>query len=307
MRTVDRLSDLQRGRPAVLTIGAFDGVHLGHQWLIQSVIERARMIEAISVVVTFDPRPQVALQPGALQLTDGPSKARFIEALCPDVLVSLKFDTELAGQPADAFLATILEHVNLREIWVGADFAFGHERTGNVAYLQLQGQHAGFTVNVVSRQERGGRPVSSSLIRRLVSDGRVSSAANYLGHYPGFAGPVVTGFGRGSGLGYPTANVEPPRAQQLPATGIYAGFLGFKGEHLPAAISVGYNPVFQGTSLVVEGHVLDWDGDLTNTIVWLEFVERLRDELNFPSVDDLVVQMDRDVDEARAILVTRLD
>jgi riboflavin kinase / FMN adenylyltransferase len=302
MHVATEIGSLTRGRPTVLTIGAFDGVHRGHQYLIRQVVNRARSIDAASMVLTFDPRPQVVLRPGNYQLTDGAAKERIISALGVDTLLIMPFSEETSQIPAGQFLVSILDHINLAEIWLGADFAFGHKRSGDVDFLIRAGQHSGFAVHVVARQALAGLPVSSTRARELVAAGQVEDAALLLGHYPSLRGRVVRGAGRGADLGFPTANVEPPPAQLVPGTGIYAGYLRTDDQRLSAAISVGYNVVFGGQQVVVEAYVLDFDGDLRESEVALDFVARLRGEQNFESIDDLVAQMNLDVENTRAIL-----
>jgi riboflavin kinase/FMN adenylyltransferase len=190
---------------------------------------------------------------------------------------------------------------------MGADFAFGHNREGNIDFLIRHGQESGFDVHVVARRKLAGQAVSSTAVRTLLAQGDVAEAARLLGHYFGFEGSVVAGFGRGVGLGYPTANIQAAPAQQLPATGIYAGYLRLNDRRYPAAISVGYNPVFAGTELRVEAYVLDFEGNLRDRTVGVEFVQRLRDEQNFEGVDQLIAQMGRDVAQAREILQAAKD
>jgi riboflavin kinase / FMN adenylyltransferase len=302
MHVVNDLEQLERSRPTVLAIGAFDGVHRGHQYLIRQVVNRARAIDAASMVLTFDPRPQVILRPGNYQLTDGADKARIISALGVDTLVVMPFSEETSLIPAGQFLVTILDHVNLAEIWLGADFAFGYKRGGDVDFLIRAGQHSGFAVHVVARQGLAGGAISSTRARELVTAGKVDEAALLLGHYPSLRGHVVPGAGRGRDLGFPTANIQPVPSQLVPGTGIYAGYLRIDNRCLPAAISVGYNPVFGGQHIVVEAYILDFDGDLRDEEVTLDFVARLREEQNFDSVDELVAQMHRDVANVRTIL-----
>jgi riboflavin kinase / FMN adenylyltransferase len=302
MHVATQVEQLERGGPTVLTIGAFDGVHRGHQYLIRQVVNRARSIDAASMVVTFDPRPQVILRPGEHQLTDGMAKERIISALAVDTLVIMPFSQETTQIPAGQFLVSILDHVNLTEIWLGADFAFGHKRGGNVDFLIRAGQHSGFAVHVVARQALAGGAVSSTRARELVTEGNVTEAALLLGHYPSLHGQIVHGAGRGKDLGFPTANVQPAPFQLVPGTGVYAGYLRIAGDRFPAAISVGYNLVFGGRNIVVEAYVLDFDGDLGGADVALDFVERLRDELNFERVEDLVARMHVDVAEIGSIL-----
>lgn len=302
MHVVYDLAQLERGRPTVLTIGAFDGVHRGHQYLMRQVINRARSIDAASMALTFDPRPQVVLRPGNYQLTDGVAKERIISALGMETLVVMQFSEETSHIPAGQFLVSILDHVNLAEIWLGADFVFGYQRGGDVDFLIRAGQHSGFAVHVVARQGLTGAVVSSTRARTLVSEGNVAEAALVLGHYPSLRGRVARGAGRGADLGFPTANVDPVPSQLVPGTGIYAGYLRVDDRRLPAAISVGYNATFGGQHIVVEAYVLDFEGDLREDDVALDFVARLRDEQNFERVDDLVVQMHLDVANVRTTL-----
>lgn len=304
MRVVTDLAMLQRDRPTVLTIGAFDGVHRGHQFLIRQVVERARALDGASMVLTFDPRPLVVLRPGSLELTDGPEKERIIATIGPDTLAILPFTRELAQVPAPDFLQSVLDHVDLAELWIGADFAFGHNREGNVDFLIRSGGELGFAVHIVARERLDGVPISSTSIRELVAAGDMEGASRLLGHYVTVGGRVVSGFGRGVELGFPTANVEPRPAQLLPATGIYAAYLRWEGQRLPAALSVGYNVVFGGDRISVEAYVLDFAGDLRGASVGLDFVARIRPERNFDSVEALVAEMHRDVEKVRGILTS---
>jgi riboflavin kinase/FMN adenylyltransferase len=296
------LAQLERGRPAILTIGAFDGVHRGHQYLIRQVVDRARRLDYESVIVTFNPRPQVVLRPGSTQLTGPEEKGRIIGALGPDRLVMLPFTRETSQISAGSFLVSMLEHINLSEIWIGADFAFGHKREGNLEFLIRSGQNSGFGVHIVSRQRLGATEISSTAIRELVGAGDVAGASVLLGHYPRITGEVVRGAGRGASMGFPTANIRPPEAQFLPGTGIYAGRLLVEEQTMPAAISVGYNVQFNGQDISVEAYVLDFEGDLRGRGVSLDFIDRIREEARFESVDALLAQMHTDVEDVRRIL-----
>lgn len=302
MKVVRDLAELERGRPAILTIGAFDGVHRGHQFLIRQVVGRARRLDYDSAIITFDPRPEVVFRPESTQLTDAAAKARIIAAMGPDILAILKFNREVAQVTAGQFLLSILDHINLGEIWVGADFAFGHNREGTVDFLIRSGAAAGFAVHVLPREKLSEVPLSSTLVRDLLTAGNVAAAAVYLGHYAGFSGPVVRGAGRGRALGFPTANIQPPPHQALPATGIYAAYVRLGGERLPAAASVGYNPQFEGHELTVEAYILDFDRDIYGEELGIEFVGRVREERKFDSVDMLIAEMHRDIGRVREIL-----
>lgn len=302
MQLITDLSALERGRPAILTIGALDGVHRGHQFLIRQVIDRARRLDYDSVVLTFDPRPEVVLRPGTLQLSDAEAKVRIVSALGPDVLGLLPFTRDVSQIAAGQFLVSVLDHINVAEFWVGADFAFGHNREGTVDFLIRNGQTSGFAVHVLPRQKLHGTAISSSLIRRFIAEGELDRASAFLGHYYGFAGPVVRGAGRGRKLGFPTANIQHPAHQFLPATGIYAGYVRIDDERLPSAVSVGYNPQFGGQTVGAEAHILDFEGDLYDRRIGLELVRRIREERVFDSVDALIEEMGRDVGQVRDIL-----
>ena len=302
MKTVTRLDAVERGNPVIATIGAFDGVHRGHQFLIRQVVERARCLDFDSLVLTFDPSPAVVLRPGSLQLTGAREKARIIGAVGPDVLAILPFSPQLAEGPAGQFLASIIDRVNLSEIWVGSDFAFGHKREGNVDFLIRAAERLCFAVHIVPRQRLQETPISSTLVREMVVAGDMEGAARFLGHYVSLKGTVVAGFGRGTQMGVPTANVRPPSSQLLPAIGVYAAYLRVDSQQLPAAVSVGYNVVFAGTEVSVEAHVLDFDGDLRDREVAIDFVARILDEEKFESVEALVAQMHRDIETVRRVL-----
>lgn len=302
MRTVADVRELERGRPAVLTIGAFDGVHRGHQFLIRQTVDRARRLDYETVVISFDPRPEVLFRPNTPQLTDAAAKSRIISALGADTLALIPFTRAFSEIPAEQFLLSILDHVNLAEMWVGADFAFGYKRGGNVDMLIRRGQGSGFAVHVVPRQPLDDVAISSTLVRDLIAEGDVDRAASFLGYWHGWEGPVVHGDRRGRELGFPTANLRPPPHQIIPASGIYAGYVRFDGQRFPAAISVGYNAHFHGTDLKVEAHILDWDGDIYDRVIGIEFVSRVREEREFESLEALIEEMKHDCGEVRRLL-----
>ncbi|MGH2448126.1 MAG: bifunctional riboflavin kinase/FAD synthetase [Chloroflexota bacterium] len=299
MKIVSSLDELERGDRTVLTIGAFDGVHLGHQWLIRQVIERASELGYQSVVVTLEPRPEVVLRPGSIQLTDSLAKREAISALNPDVLAILPFNRETAAIPAADFLDDILARVNLAELWIGADFAFGHKRRGNADFLVEEGKRRGFAVKIVGRKELGETPISSTLVRDLVAQGEMERVTALLGRPFSLRGEVVKGFGRGKEMGFPTANLKMPEHQLVPATGIYAGRTIVDDEPKLAAVSIGYNPVFGNEHLAVEAHLLDFQGDLYGRTLEVQLLHRLREERSFSDVDALVAQIERDVEETR--------
>lgn len=308
--------------PVILTIGSFDGVHRGHQVLIRQVVQRAKSLGIESLVLTFDPLPaEVLSHQQGLELSDIEERLRLFDGVMVDRAAVLRFTTEASLMPADLFLASLGERYRIQEIWSGADFAFGHEREGNVVFLARSTDKYGFGLHVISREVCEGERLASSHIRDLVRAGDVATATQLLGHYPMISGVVKPGAGRGRDLGYPTANLEVSHQRLLPATGIYAGYAvrtgadaarlssgSFDDEpysdrtRLPAVISIGHNPTFGVNPLSVEAFILDFDQDVARERLTLELVERMRDEALFDSVEALVRQMEEDVRQTRAIL-----
>lgn len=304
MALIRNLTELKPGPPAVMTIGVFDGVHRGHQALIGQVVQRARTLRGLSVVLTFYPHPRAVLRPGmpVYELTSQEEKLSLIAALGVDVVTTLTFTKELSLLRAGEFIDLLLQHVNLRELWVGPDFALGHHREGTVERLSVLGAEHGFTVHIVAPVDSAGERVSSSRIRDLITAGDVMQAAALLGRYPHIEGMVVTGDRRGRTLGFPTANLALTAAYLLPANGIYAVIAELDGARLPAVANIGVRPTFGVNDRLVEVYLLDFDRDIYGQRLGVSLVKRLRDEVRFDSVDDLVAQMHRDVGEARGVL-----
>jgi riboflavin kinase / FMN adenylyltransferase len=300
---------------SAVTIGAYDGVHLGHQALLAELASRAEADGLATVVVTFDRHPAAVVRPESapLLLCDLDQKLELLAAAGVDRTVVVHFDEERANETAEAFVTgELVRGLVARLVVVGEDFHFGHGRKGNVALLAEMGAVHGFDVDGVtlaSADDVAGElapPVSSTRVRSLVSAGDVEGAAALLGRPHQVRGPVVTGDRRGGAeLGYPTANLDIPTDICLPAPGIYAGWYERPdGSTHRAAVSVGRRPTFYGADgeLLVEAYLLDFSGDLYGEPARLSFVHRLRDELAFDSVDGLVAQMGRDVDRVRDLL-----
>jgi riboflavin kinase/FMN adenylyltransferase len=312
------VTELGGSRPppggSAVTIGAYDGVHLGHRALLGQLRARAEAAGLTTVVVTFDRHPATVVRPESApcQLCDLEQKLELLEEAGVDRTVVIRFDGERANETAEDFVTEVLvTGLDARLVVVGEDFHFGHGRKGNVALLREMGSTAGFEVEGVSLQadrQASGEPeaISSTRIRSLVAAGRVEAAATLLGRPHQVRGPVVRGDHRGGAeLGFPTANIAVPAGICLPATGIYAGWYQRpEGISRAAAISVGRRPTFYGSGgdLLVEAFLLDFSGDLYGEEARLAFVARLRDEAAFDSTDALVRQMERDVAETRARL-----
>ncbi|HUP71360.1 MAG TPA: bifunctional riboflavin kinase/FAD synthetase [Acidimicrobiales bacterium] len=296
----------------VVTIGAYDGVHLGHHALLARVRAMAAELGCASAVVTFDRHPAGVVRPDSapLLLTDLDQRLELLAAAGVDHAVVVRFDDERSRESAEDFVTGILVGcLRARAVVVGHDFHFGHRRRGNVVFLQEMGQRFGFDVLGVSLQADGplDEPVSSTRIRQLLLAGRAEEAAALLGRAHEVRGVVVKGDGRGRQLGYPTANIEVPPEILMPGDGIYAGWYERpSGETRLAAISVGRRPTFHADSpgSVLEAHLLDFDGDLYGEQAKVRFTSWLRAEERFDSVDALVAQIAKDADATRSLQAT---
>ncbi|HEX4941992.1 MAG TPA: bifunctional riboflavin kinase/FAD synthetase [Actinomycetota bacterium] len=297
--------------PSVVTIGFFDGVHLGHQEVFRRTVEAARERDARSVAVTFDRHPRETLTPGEEPrlLTTVERKAALIGACGIDALVVLAFTKELSQVSAEAFVRDVLvgglHAVHAR---VGANFTFGHRAAGTVATLREVGEPLGMTADEVELFTIDGRVVSSSSIRAALATGDLAWPRTGLGRRYAVDGEVVAGAGRGKGLGYPTANLRTWPRLLLPGQGIYAGVAELlDGVRYLAAIDVGTNPTFGTGPLHVEAFLLDFpDDELRGDTLTVEFWERLRDEVKFDSVDELIVAIADDVERTRSIVPSQV-
>ena len=308
VRSLDACPDLPGG--SVITIGAFDGVHLGHQALLRLVREKAAERGLPTALVTFDRHPAQVVRPGSAPklLTNLDQKLELLEATgLVDHAVVLTFDQARRRESAEDFVNEVLIGcLHARLVVVGADFHFGNARRGNVALLERMGRDLGFDVvglDLVSSP--GAVTYSSTLVRQRLAAGDVRGAAEILGRVHEVRGTVVEGDRRGRELGFPTANVAVPEETCLPAAGIYAGtFTGADGVRRPAALSLGRRPTFYTDQayLLLEAFLLDFSGDLYGQPASVGFVERIRSEERFDSVDALVAAMQRDVDAVRRAL-----
>ncbi|MFD5434018.1 bifunctional riboflavin kinase/FAD synthetase [Kitasatospora sp. NPDC127067] len=294
---------------SVVTIGSFDGVHRGHQLIIGRAVERARELGLPAVVVTFDPHPREVIRPGSHPplLAPHPRRAELIAELGVDAVLVLPFTTEFSQESPETFVRQVLvDALRARVVIEGPNFRFGHRAAGNVALLGELGRADDFEVEVVDLQVCGtagaGEPFSSSLTRRLVETGDMAGAGEVLGRPHRVEGVVVRGAQRGRELGYPTANVETVPHSAIPADGVYAGWLTADGERMPAAISVGTNPTFDGTARTVEAYAIDRVGlDLYGMHVAVDFLAYLRGMEKFDSIDALLDRMADDVKRAREL------
>jgi riboflavin kinase/FMN adenylyltransferase len=299
------------GSRSVITIGAFDGVHLGHAAVVTQVRRAASELDARSVVVTFDRHPASVVRPESAPrlLTDLPTKLELLAETGLDATVVLRFDEARSQESARDFVQEILvDALATRTVVIGEDFHFGRHREGNVALLRQLGPEFDFDVQPVALVERPDgvdEPVSSTAIRRALAGGEVDVAARLLGHLYESRGLVVTGDMRGRLLGFPTANVEVPNAMCHPADGVYAGwYVRPDGSVHPCAINLGRRPTFyeHADHSLLEAHLLDFSGDLYGEPARVRFQSFLRSERKFDGIDALVAQLKHDIESARRVL-----
>ena len=288
----------------VLTLGNFDGVHLGHQAIFRRVVERAKAISGTSIAFTFEPHPLKVLAPDRSPklLNTFHSKMRFIEAAGIQTVICADFTREFAEQnPEDFARRVLVEGIGVSEVYVGYDYAFGRGREGSIDSLRDVGQSLGFSVGVVDAVQVNGTIVSSSLVRDIVSAGRVDEAPIYLGRFYSIEGSVVHGDSRGHTLGFPTANIHTAN-ELLPALGVYAVRALVGGRWIDGVASLGVRPTFGAGPMSVEVFLFDYEGDLYGKHLEVSFIRRIRGEEKFPDADALVQQVRLDVAQAREIL-----
>jgi riboflavin kinase/FMN adenylyltransferase len=311
MRIVEGLEHLPLDEgPCVVTVGFFDGVHLGHRAVFARTVDAAHERGVGAVAVTFDRHPREVLTPGSEPrlLTTVERRASLIEATGIDVLVVLAFTHEFSQIPAEGFVERVLVNgVHAVHAVMGANFTFGHRAAGTVENLPQLGEPYELTAEGVGLVEVEGRTVSSSSIREALSAGDLTWPRTGLGRRFVLDGEVVSGHGRGKGLGFPTANLRTWPRLLLPGQGIYAGVADHRGRRYPAAIDVGTNPTFGTEPLHTEAFLLDYEGDgLRGEPLAIEFWERLRDEVRYDSTDALVAAIADDVERTRQIVSTGL-
>ncbi|MBI2165138.1 MAG: bifunctional riboflavin kinase/FAD synthetase [Chloroflexi bacterium] len=298
------LSQTRLDQPTVLTLGVFDGVHLGHRHLFQHVKEEAARLGCQSAVLTFTVHPRQVLDPAFRPslLTTLERRIQLLRETGLDLVLPIPFDRELSYLTASEFVALLRRHLCMKGLVVGPDFAMGHRREGTVEALQHMARHMAFTLKVVRTFQLEGAEVRSTAIRRALAQGDVTAAARMLGRPYLLEGKVMKGEGRGRELGFPTANLAPDPSLALPADGIYATWAIVEGKRLPSATSIGTRPTFGPGDRTIETFIIDFHGQLYGQPMSLEFMARLRDEQRFDSVEALVQQMHKDVEQAREVL-----
>ncbi len=299
------LSRVKPEKDSLLTIGVFDGVHLGHQTLLSELHARARQREMLSGVVTFQSHPRRVLQPSnKLPFINGiEDRLEKIRSLGIDLVVAIPFTVETARLTAREFVALLLKYLKMKGLIVGPDFALGRKREGNATHLQQLGREMGFSVEVIKPVGVGGEVVSSTLLRNTLARGDMRKSARLLGQPFYLKGKVVRGTQHGLDLGFPTANLEIHSGQVLPANGVYATITEIAGNNYYSVTNIGNRPTFGDNPQTIETHVLDFSGDLYGQAIKVSFVERLRNEIRFKTIDELRDQIQKDVAKAKVLLV----
>ena len=305
---VSSLEEVKSDRPTFVTIGAFDGVHLGHQELIRTMTEEAHSAGCAAVVVSFHPHPAEVLRGRrtSFYLNDPAQGAELMGALGADWVVTHPFTLEVSRVTAAEFVDRLQRYLKMVELWAGEDFALGHNREGNISYLRHQGEAKGFRVRVVEAQTvpRGVAVISSSGIRAALRAGQVEVVAEYLGRPFSLSGRVVEGARRGQAIGIPTANLAIGEHRAYPAFGVYACWARTDDGRWPAVANIGVRPTFgEDAAPTIEAHLLDFAGDLYGQDMALDFVARLRPEIKFAGVESLVAQIKADIEQARKLLM----
>lgn len=304
MLVEEELTNHSPERDTIVTVGVFDGVHLGHKRLISELLKQAGRKDMLPAVVTFLQHPEDLLSSRTKlpYLTDIATRIKLLKNEGVDIIVPLSFTEELSRLDARRFIGLLQKHLRMRGLVIGSDFALGKGREGDSDTLCQLGKESGFSVTVVSPLEIAGEVVSSTTIRKAMAEGNMKKVRKLTGRYFSLHGKVVTGTGRGEGMGFPTANLDVNSGQALPPDGVYAGLAHINGEIYQTMTNIGKDPTFGGTERTVETYLLDYHGDLYGYELTVDFVAKLRDEIKFASVDDLKKQVAEDVRRGKNIL-----
>jgi len=304
MKVLDSDKSRRPSKPVILTLGNFDGVHLGHQKLLKLVAEKAARLQLPSVVYTFDPHPLKIVaphkSPPLITTIDG--KVQLIASFGIDYLILARFTKEFAAQhPTDFVRDVLLKQMKIKEVWVGHDYTFGKGRKGTGEYMKELGSQHGFSVYIVAAYKQKGTIVSSSLVRRHIKEGRVAEAAQLLGRPHTLSGTVVKGDGRGATIGFPTANMT-CGGELIPKQGVYAVSVTVGGKRRQGVMNIGTAPTFDRKRPLIEVHILDFKRSIYGRKLHIDFTKRLRSEKTFNNPDALTRQIRKDIGKAREVL-----
>lgn len=288
-------------RPTVLTLGVFDGLHLGHQKIMETVVRRAREINAVPTVITFDPHPRAVLHPESapplLQTLD--QRLAAFEVLGIEQAIIIRFNKEFAAQDAETFIREVIyERLQAREVYLGKGFEFGRNRGGNIALLKKMSKELGFYADEVLEIRVRGHRISSSKIRELLKEGKVNRVRRYLGRPYGVEGQIEHGSQRGHEIGFPTANLK-PRNRVIPKFGVYVTATLIDGKWRRSITNIGVRPTFENAAEPsIETYIFDFDNNLYGDVLRIRFLHRLRDEKKFSGIEELKAQIEKDTSRA---------
>ncbi len=304
MPVEEELAELAPGKDMLLTIGVFDGVHLGHKYLISQLTEHASQQNLLSGVVTFRQHPMWVLSPQTRlpYLTSLAEKVSLLKGEGIDAIITLSFTQELAQLSARQFVGLLKKYLRMCGLIIGPDFALGRNREGNADTLCTLGQEMNFSVTVIPPVTVNGEVVSSTAIRDALARGDMKKVITLIGRSFSLQGRVVTGVGRGSGLGFPTVNLETDPEQALPADGVYATWAYIDGEAYQSMTNIGRRPTFGGSGRTIETYILNYNGSLYGSELKIDVIERLRDEKRFDTVEELKKQIAKDVKQGVTLL-----
>jgi len=300
----EELARFSSTQDSVLTIGVFDGVHLGHKHLIAELLKQARQKKMLTGLVTFLQHPEDLLSSGKKLpfITDTKTRIKLLQEEGIDFIVPLSFTAQLASLDARVFIGLLQKHLKMRGLVIGADFALGKERQGDTGVLRQLGREFGFSVTVVPPLTMDGEVVSSTAIRQALAGGDMEKYAMLTGHSFSLRGKVVTGAGRGESMGFPTANLNISSGQAIPPDGVYASLAYINGKVYQSMTNVGRDPTFGKNERTIESYILEYSGDLYGHELSVDFVTRLRDEKKFANIEELKKQVAEDVRRGKTIL-----
>lgn len=302
------IDQVQREPNTTLTVGTFDGVHAGHRVLIKTVVKQAEKSRGRSVIVTFDPHPREIIEPGKAGiklLSSLKERCELLADLGINEMVVIHFDRDFSLLTSEEFIKQIIwEKIGVSNFIIGYDHHFGRDREGTIDTVKRLGVELGFTLQIVSKQEVGDKTVSSTAIRKAIQvDGDMIQATKFLERYYLLNGTVVHGDKRGKSLGFPTANIQPENPSKIiPKIGVYATWVRIEGSYYRGMMNIGERPTFAGANYTIEVHILDFNADIYGKEIQIQFVERIRDEMEFSGKKELIEQLHRDKEKTMNLL-----
>lgn len=302
------LANITPERETFLTIGVFDGVHVGHRYLLENLKRRAQGENLLSGVITFDPHPQSILHPQSQlpRLGDLKDRVKSLRELGIDLVTTISFTIQVSQLSAQEFVSLLKKYLRMRGLMIGPDFALGKGREGNATLLAALGKAMGFSVEIIPPLTVNGEIASSTLIRQALTQGDLMKVEMLMGRRFTLSAKVVTSQKRGQSLGFPTANLDISLLQALPSNGVYATVAQVNGRHFASATNIGTRPTFGDNEKWVETHLLNYTGDLYNKEIKVEFIQKLREEQRFTSPEELKAQIAKDIREAETSLSGKL-